>query len=428
ADFVEAIREAVGACEILIALIGKDWLESAGANGRRLDNPKDFVRLEIAAALERDVRVIPVLVQEARMPNPEELPEDLSRLSHRNAVELSDARWKYDVDQLIDVMERILARQRAARGKAAGETQRLEAEAARKREAEEAKRREAEAEELKRRAAGREPIPSKETSAPDVDPLPGAGGGTAGRHDRPRAGDDTQPPRNKRMLVLAAIALGLAVVGVTAVVLMKPSPPTAATNSTAENPPSQISSTTVNTSSAGNPSQSGQQATTNVGVTPAQASASPSPTRTVDRPATSASPAVKVRDDKPTPTATPTPPPTPTPTPIPTATPTPPPTPTPTPRRPSGPTSVGNLNGKAISKPQPSYPAIAKAARVSGMVVVQVTVDESGKVISARAISGHPLLQPTAVSAAYGARFAPMLVSGQPVKMTGVLTYTFNSQ
>lgn len=93
--------------------------------------------------------------------------------------------------------------------------------------------------------------------------------------------------------------------------------------------------------------------------------------------------------------------------------------------RDSKPISGGVLNGKAISLPQPPYPAVAKAARASGTVTVQVTVDESGKVTSARAISGHPLLQAAAVQAAYQARFSPTMLAGKPVKVTGVLTYKF---
>ncbi len=104
----------------------------------------------------------------------------------------------------------------------------------------------------------------------------------------------------------------------------------------------------------------------------------------------------------------------------------PPPKPTPTPRR--APISGGVLNGKAISLPKPPYPAIAKAARASGTVTVQVTIDESGKVISAKAVGGHPLLQQAAVQAAYGARFSPTQLSGQPVKVTGVITYNFVAQ
>jgi len=106
----------------------------------------------------------------------------------------------------------------------------------------------------------------------------------------------------------------------------------------------------------------------------------------------------------------------------------PPPTPKPTPPKRTTPVSGGVLNGKAISKPAPPYPAVAKAARASGVVVVQITVDENGKVISASAVSGHPLLRQAAAQAAYQARFSPTLLSGQPVKVTGTITYNFNLQ
>lgn len=88
--------------------------------------------------------------------------------------------------------------------------------------------------------------------------------------------------------------------------------------------------------------------------------------------------------------------------------------------------SGGVLDGKATSKPEPAYPAVARAAKASGMVVVQVIVDESGKVISAHAVSGHPLLQAAATAAAYQARFSPTLLSGRPVKVTGTLNYNFD--
>jgi TonB family protein len=88
--------------------------------------------------------------------------------------------------------------------------------------------------------------------------------------------------------------------------------------------------------------------------------------------------------------------------------------------------SGGVLNAKAISKPEPTYPAVARAVRASGTVVVQITVDESGKVISASAVSGHPLLHQAAVQAARQARFSPTLLSGKPVKVTGTITYNFN--
>ncbi len=84
-DFVDVVREAVGSCDALIAIIGREWLGASDGSGRkRLENPEDLVRLEIATALERDIHVIPVLVQGARMPVPPDLPEVLeSGRGHR---------------------------------------------------------------------------------------------------------------------------------------------------------------------------------------------------------------------------------------------------------------------------------------------------------------------------------------------------------
>jgi protein TonB len=106
----------------------------------------------------------------------------------------------------------------------------------------------------------------------------------------------------------------------------------------------------------------------------------------------------------------------------------PPPPPPPKPTPPRAPISGGVLNGKAISLPKPAYPPIARQAHASGTVVVQVTIDENGNVISAAAVSGHPLLRAVAAAAARGARFSPTKLSGQPVKVTGVITYNFVAQ
>jgi TonB family protein len=87
--------------------------------------------------------------------------------------------------------------------------------------------------------------------------------------------------------------------------------------------------------------------------------------------------------------------------------------------------SGGVLNGKAISLPKPLYPPIAKTAHVSGTVTVEILVDERGCVISARAVSGHPLLQWAAVQAARQACFSPTTLGGQFVKLKGVIIYNF---
>lgn len=92
-DFVEAIETSVGSCEALIAVIGKRWLVSSDEEGKiRLQNPEDFVRVEIATALERNIRVIPVLVDGASMPRSNDLPDDLKLLARRNALEWVEPR------------------------------------------------------------------------------------------------------------------------------------------------------------------------------------------------------------------------------------------------------------------------------------------------------------------------------------------------
>jgi TIR domain-containing protein len=101
-DFRKAIDQSVANCNVLLAIIGLEWLEvKDAAGGRRLDDPNDFVRIELASALRRDIPVIPVLVRGAKMPQVEQLPDDLKELAYRNAVELTHPRWKSDVQVLI---------------------------------------------------------------------------------------------------------------------------------------------------------------------------------------------------------------------------------------------------------------------------------------------------------------------------------------
>jgi hypothetical protein len=107
-DFRKVVHDAVGTCDVVLVIIGKHWLNVTDDQGRRrLDDPRDWVRVEIATALaDQRVRVIPVLVRDAHMPNPEELPEDLRELAWRNAIQLSDHRFQFDANQLIKVIER----------------------------------------------------------------------------------------------------------------------------------------------------------------------------------------------------------------------------------------------------------------------------------------------------------------------------------
>jgi TIR domain len=109
-DFRKAIDDNVASCGVLLAMIGPAWCSIKNADGaRRLDDPNDFVRLEIASALARDVAVIPVLVHDAKMPRPTDLPENLKNLAFRNSVEVTHARWNSDVKLLTDALGRYVA-------------------------------------------------------------------------------------------------------------------------------------------------------------------------------------------------------------------------------------------------------------------------------------------------------------------------------
>ena len=104
-DFRKVIDQSVATCSVLLAIIGVEWLELKDGTGRRrLDDPNDFVRLELASALRRDIPVIPILVRGAKMPRAEQLPEDLKELAFRNALELTHARWKSDVQVLVQAL------------------------------------------------------------------------------------------------------------------------------------------------------------------------------------------------------------------------------------------------------------------------------------------------------------------------------------
>jgi hypothetical protein len=101
-DFRDVVHERVATCDIMLSLVGKEWLTVTSRSGaRRLDEPGDFVRLEIEAALKRKIPVAPVLLHGAEMPLPESLPEAVRDFAFRNAFELSHTRWESDVDEML---------------------------------------------------------------------------------------------------------------------------------------------------------------------------------------------------------------------------------------------------------------------------------------------------------------------------------------
>ncbi len=108
-DFRKAIEEGVTKCGVLLVVIGVEWLDAKDERGaRRLNDPSDFVRIETASALRRDIPVIPVLVRGAKMPSAEQLPEELKELAYRNCIELTHARWRSDIQLLMEALRRLL--------------------------------------------------------------------------------------------------------------------------------------------------------------------------------------------------------------------------------------------------------------------------------------------------------------------------------
>src|ERR1700739_2649353 len=111
-DFRGALQKTLESCDLMLVLIGKDWAEVKDEEGRpRLQNPRDFVRLEIEAALKRDIVVTPILVQGAPMPAPEQLPVEIRDLVYRNGFELRHNRWESDFAEMIRRLDLDIAKE-----------------------------------------------------------------------------------------------------------------------------------------------------------------------------------------------------------------------------------------------------------------------------------------------------------------------------
>lgn len=107
-DFVQAIEKAIASCQVMLVIIGPRWLTITDEQGqRRLDKADDWIRIETKLALQRNIRVIPVLVENAQPPAMDALPDEIKSLARREAHELSDKRWDYDVQCLIEALEKI---------------------------------------------------------------------------------------------------------------------------------------------------------------------------------------------------------------------------------------------------------------------------------------------------------------------------------
>jgi TIR domain len=127
-DFADAIEKSVGSCDILIAIIGRHWVDGCDADGnRRLDKQGDFVRLEISTALKRGIRVMPVLVDGAVMPGSNQLPEDLQPITRRQAVDVSHKRFATDSEGIIQAINRAFEKAESAEKRQSERTSRSEA-------------------------------------------------------------------------------------------------------------------------------------------------------------------------------------------------------------------------------------------------------------------------------------------------------------
>jgi YVTN family beta-propeller protein len=195
-DFVDRITEVVGSCHVLLVILGPKWATlSDGADHARIADEEDFVRLEVETALRRsDVRVIPLLVGGARMPHSDELPEPVRGLARRNAFELSDLRWRYDVGRLVDALAGLLSDTQAPLPEAGDRA------------------------EGSRRPAGQGEtagtVVAEPTDAPPSErPAPGRRFARSGE-TAPHPPDSRAPPPTRRWLPIAAAAALVALVGV----------------------------------------------------------------------------------------------------------------------------------------------------------------------------------------------------------------------
>ncbi len=103
-DFVEHIEKVLSKAHVMLVMISENWINASNDKGRRLDDPNDFVRLEVATALKRSIRVIPVLLKNAKMPSEEELPDVLKKLSRRNAIKIHDDQFEASIEKLINAI------------------------------------------------------------------------------------------------------------------------------------------------------------------------------------------------------------------------------------------------------------------------------------------------------------------------------------
>lgn len=440
-DFRKAIDESVATCGVLLALIGPGWLDEKNEKGeRRLDDPSDFVRVETASALRRDIAVIPVLLRGAKMPRSDQLPPDLQELAYRNCVEITHARWRSDVQLLVEPLRRLtgLPGKNASSGSRAvasklsdvpqaespaplpeattsqpssridaATLQRVSRELAHHigpiadlvvkrtaplcasadelyfKVAEEIESKDEREEFLKRFDLGLTSLSSVKESTklptPDskaIEPTPSQPTIEVRRESRP-AKPQSNSNRSKYLLMIGAAAL-LVLLIVVGIRFSSARPGSNAADSTTKQP-----SPTAQTSSPP--------------ALPAEAAPSQSsPPGAQETPAKSLAPAPtpSTIESKPLPLA-------------------------------RIHVSEGVLQGLLVAQTVPTYPPLARQAHVQGMVVLDADISKDGTIESLRVISGHPMLVPAAIDAVKQWRYKPYLLNASPVPVNSKIMVNF---
>jgi TonB family protein len=439
-DFRKAIEEGVTKCGVLLVVIGLEWLSVKDEHGtRRLDDPGDFVRIETASALKRDIPVIPVLVRGAKMPTAEQLPDDLKELAFRNCIELSHARWKSDIQLLIDALRRLPGMsgirpstgtgrtlkhpEKTASFQAEGEglaaidpadIERVSRELAlcigpiafvvvRRAAAscasmedlylkvvEEIDSREERARFLKGSPLSSIPPPEPGTTISKADSaLPWSAAEKSGLPFKTVA--LASPAGLSTRWKYGLIAGGAAILLVFLILLLRP---------TIREQPSSQNARTARPEESASQSAEAKDSSPFVAVGPRVASAEPKNVETKRAAAKSAETgSVEAGKDETRREGSKLP------------------------QRVRVPPDVSS--GLLIKEVQPVYPPLARQANVSGMVVLDVDISRDGAVEAVRMVQGHPLLVSAAIDAVKQWRYKPLMLNGQPTAMTTQVSVNF---
>lgn len=432
-DFRKAIEKGVTSCGVLLVVMGPEWLNAKNEQGaRRLDDPADFVRIETASALKRDIPVIPVLVRGARMPLAEQLPEDLRDLAYRNCVELTHARWKSDAHVLVEALHRVLGetgQAKAAKAAASAESvassqqaqgashppasyTQIDPAVLRRVRAELALYIGQIAEIVVRRAASRctsveelylkvaEEIDSPSEREkflfqrgviPTAAPAPVANASPKAKNASGILAPAPLPEKSEPPKLFPASAgmrsssrskyLLVAIVGgILMIVMLILGTRSMRSRGTASSPPVPISAPK---------SPSAEPALTKTTTPSPSAEAPAGNNRPIESPAARAPEKGEPRTSQRV-------------------------------------RLLEEVSRDLLIKTAPlAYPPLARQARIQGEVVLQVDVSKDGTIDTVKAISGHPLLIPAAVDAAKQWRYKPYLLKGEPVAINTRITVRF---